>query len=126
MCSQDALRAELQGLQATNAALGDDITKLKALWGLWDPASFRPRAPKVHITGACVVVQVSGTTPAPDVMAVDSVRVQQGSEDGPVFRSVPTDRDVSFPRLGPAEKIRLQWEVAGVLGPWSSWTHAVS
>ncbi len=92
------------------------------MWGLVDPA---PKPPAVAaIDGSRIVVKIAGTTPAPALLAVEAVEVQQ--ECGPITAVAPTAAVVEIPRVAFEERLRLRWLKDGVRGPWSDWVPVVS
>ncbi len=92
------------------------------MWGLVDPA---PKPPVVTtIDGSRIVVKIAGTTPAPALLAVEGVEVQQ--ECGPITAVVSTAADVTLARTTPSDRLRLRWLKDGVHGPWSGWVPVVS
>ena len=92
-----------------------------AIWGI----DVAPKPPAVAtIDGIRVVVQIAGTIPAPALVAVEGVEVQQ--ECGTVTAVAPTAAVVEVPRVACEERLRLRWLRNGVGGPWSNWTAVVS
>ena len=92
-----------------------------AIWGM----DVAPKPPAVAtIDGIRVVVQIAGTIPAPALVAVEGVEVQQ--ECGTVRVVAPTAAVVEVPRVACEERLRLRWLRNGVGGPWSNWTAVVS
>ena len=92
------------------------------MWGLVDPA---PKPPTVTtIDGSRIMVKIAGTTPAPALLAVEAVEVQQ--ECGPITAVAPTAAVAEVPRVACEERLRLRWLRNGVGGPWSNWTAVVS
>ena len=92
-----------------------------AIWGM----DVAPKPPVIAtIDGIRVVVQIAGTIPAPALVAVEGVEVQQ--ECGTVIVVAPTAAVVEVPRVACEERLRLRWLRNGVGGPWSNWTAVVS
>ena len=92
-----------------------------AIWGM----DVAPKPPVIAtIDGIRVVVQIAGTIPAPALVAVEGVEVQQ--ECGTVTAVAPTAAVVEVPRVACEERLRLRWLRNGVGGPWSNWTAVVS
>ena len=92
-----------------------------AIWGM----DVAPKPPVIAtIDGIRVVVQIAGTIPAPALVAVEGVEVQQ--ECGTVTVVAPTAAVVEVPRVACEERLRLRWLRNGVGGPWSNWTAVVS
>ena len=92
-----------------------------AIWGM----DVAPKPPVVAtIDGIRVVVRIAGTIPAPALVAVEGVEVQQ--ECGTVTAVAPTAAVVEVPRVACEERLRLRWLRNGVGGPWSNWTAVVS
>ena len=92
-----------------------------AIWGI----DVAPKPPAVAtIDGIRVVVRIAGTIPAPALVAVEGVEVQQ--ECGTVTVVAPTAAVVEVPRVACEERLRLRWLRNGVGGPWSNWTAVVS
>ena len=92
-----------------------------AIWGM----DVAPKPPVIAtIDGIRVVVQIAGTIPAPALVAVQGVEVQQ--ECGTVTAVAPTAAVVEVPRVACEERLRLRWLRNGVGGPWSNWTAVVS
>ncbi len=92
-----------------------------AIWGI----DVAPKPPAVAtIDGIRVVVQIAGTIPAPALVAVEGVEVQQ--ECGTVRVVAPTAAVAEVPRVVCEERLRLRWLRNGVGGPWSNWTAVVS
>ena len=92
-----------------------------AIWGM----DVAPKPPVIAtIDGIRVVVQIAGTIPAPALVAVQGVEVQQ--ECGTVRVVAPTAAVVEVPRVACEERLRLRWLRNGVGGPWSNWTAVVS
>ena len=92
-----------------------------AIWGM----DVAPKPPAVAtIDGIRVVVRIAGTIPAPALVAVEGVEVQQ--ECGTVRVVAPTAAVVEVPRVACEEKLRLRWLRNGVGGPWSNWMAVVS
>ena len=91
------------------------------IWGI----DVAPKPPAVAtIDGIRVVVRIAGTIPAPALVAVEGVEVQQ--ECGTVTVIAPTAAVVEVPRVACEERLRLRWLRNGVGGPWSNWTAVVS
>ncbi len=83
-----------------------------------------PEPPVVTaIDGSRIVVKIAGTTPAPALLAVEGVEVQQ--ECGTVTVVVSTAADVTLARTAPSDRLRLRWLKDGVRGPWSDWVPVV-
>ena len=92
-----------------------------AIWGM----DVAPKPPVIAtIDGIRVVVQIAGTIPAPALVAVEGVEVQQ--ECGTARVVAPTAAVVEVPRVACEERLRLRWLRNGVGGPWSNWTAVVS
>ena len=92
-----------------------------AIWGM----DVAPKPPVIAtIDGIRVVVRIAGTIPAPALVAVEGVEVQQ--ECGTVTAVAPTAAVVEVPRVACEERLRLRWLRNGVGGPWSNWTAVVS
>ena len=92
-----------------------------AIWGM----DVAPKPPVIAtIDGIRVVVQIAGTIPAPALVAVEGVEVQQ--ECGTVRVVAPTAAVFEVPRVACEERLRLRWLRNGVGGPWSNWTAVVS
>ena len=92
-----------------------------AIWGM----DVAPKPPVIAtIDGIRVVVRIAGTIPAPALVAVEGVEVQQ--ECGTVRVVAPTAAVVEVPRVACEERLRLRWLRNGVGGPWSNWTAVVS
>ena len=92
-----------------------------AIWGM----DVAPKPPVIAtIDGIRVVVRIAGTIPAPALVAVEGVEVQQ--ECGTVTVVAPTAAVVEVPRVACEERLRLRWLRNGVGGPWSNWTAVVS
>ena len=92
-----------------------------AIWGM----DVAPKPPVVAtIDGIRIVVRIAGTIPAPALVAVEGVEVQQ--ECGPVTAVVSTAADVTLARTTPSDRLRLRWLKDGVRGPWSDWVPVVS
>ena len=92
-----------------------------AIWGM----DVAPKPPAVAtIDGIRVVVRIAGTIPAPALVAVQGVEVQQ--ECGTVRVVAPTAAVAEVPRVACEERLRLRWLRNGVGGPWSNWTAVVS
>ena len=92
-----------------------------AIWGM----DVAPKPPVIAtIDGIRVVVRIAGTIPAPALVAVEGVEVQQ--ECGTVRVVAPTAAVVEAPRVACEERLRLRWLRNGVGGPWSNWTAVVS
>ena len=92
-----------------------------AIWGM----DVAPKPPVIAtIDGIRVVVQIAGTIPAPALVAVEGVEVQQ--ECGTVRVVAPTAAVAEVPRVACEERMRLRWLRNGVGGPWSNWTAVVS
>ena len=87
-------------------------------WGVPKP----PAITLIH--GTRVTVRIAGTTPAPALLVVEGVEVQQ--ECGTVTVVAPTAAVVEVPRVACEERLRLRWLRNGVGGPWSNWTAVVS
>ena len=84
-----------------------------------------PKPPVIAtIDGIRVVVRIAGTIPAPALVAVEGVEVQQ--ECGTARVVAPTAAVVEVPRVACEERLRLRWLRNGVGGPWSNWTAVVS
>jgi hypothetical protein len=95
---------------------------LMVLWGLVD---VKPKPPAIaHVDGSVIVVRIAGTIPAPALLAVEGVEVQQ--EFGPITTVVPTAANVTLARTAPSDRLRLRWKSVGVGGPWSDWVPVVS
>ncbi len=93
--------------------------------GALDLSAVAPKPPAVvAIDGSRIVVRIADTTPAPTLLAVEAVELQQ--ECGPVTAVTPTAIDVTLSRTTPSDRLRLRWLKDGVGGPWSSWVSAVS
>ena len=91
------------------------------IWGI----DVAPKPPAVAtIDGIRVVVRIAGTIPAPALVAVEGVEVQQ--ECGTARVVAPTAAVVEVPRVACEERLRLRWLKDGVGGPWSNWTAVVS
>ena len=91
------------------------------IWGM----DVAPKPPAVaNIDGTRVVVRIAGTIPAPALVAVEGVEVQQ--ECGTARVVAPTAAVVEVPRVACEERLRLRWLRNGVGGPWSNWTAVVS
>jgi hypothetical protein len=87
--------------------------------------SVPPEPPAIaRVDGSVIVVRIAGTTPAPALLAVEAVDVQQ--ECGPVTVVVPTAADVTLARTTSSDRLRLRWRIGGVGGPWSDWVPVVS
>ena len=92
-----------------------------AIWGM----DVAPKPPVIAtIDGIRVVVRIAGTIPAPALVAVEGVEVQQ--ECGTARVVAPTAAVVEVPRVACEERLRLRWLRNGVGGPWSNWTAVVS
>ncbi len=84
-----------------------------------------PERPAITtIDGSRIVVRIAGTTPAPALLAVEGVEVQQ--ECGPITAVAPTAADATLARTTPSDRLRLRWLKDGVRGPWSDWVPVVS
>ena len=93
--------------------------------GALDLSTVTPKPPTVAaIDGSRIVVKIAGTTPAPALLAVEGVEVQQ--ECGPITAVAPTAADVTLARTIPSDRLRLRWLKDGVRGPWSDWVLVVS
>ncbi len=91
------------------------------IWGI----DVAPKPPVVAtIDGTRVTVRIAGTIPAPALVAVQGVEVQQ--ECGTVRVVAPTAAVAEVPRVACEERLRLRWLRNGVGGPWSNWTAVVS
>ena len=98
---------------------------LERTLGALDLSTVAPKPPAVAaIDGSRIVVKIAGTTPAPTLLAVEGVEVQQ--ECGPVTAVVSTAADVTLARTTPSDRLRLRWLKDGVRGPWSDWVPVVS
>ena len=84
------------------------------MWGV-------PRPPVIAhiIDGSQIVVRISDTTPAPALLAVEGVEVQQ--EHGPVTFAPSTATEVELTLAMPSQRLRLRWMSGGVGGTWSAW-----
>ena len=92
-----------------------------AIWGM----DVAPKPPVIAtIDGIRVVVQIAGTIPAPALVAVEGVEVQQECDTVTVV--APTAAVAEVPRVVCEERLRLRWLRNGVGGPWSNWTAVVS
>ncbi len=67
-------------------------------------------------------MRVAGTTPAPALLAVEGVEVQQ--ERGSVTFAPSTATEVELTLAMPSQRLRLRWMSGGVGGPWSDWVSA--
>ncbi len=67
-------------------------------------------------------MRVAGTTPAPALLVVEGVEVQQ--ERGPVTFAPSTATEVELTLAMPNQRLRLRWASGGVGGPWSRWVSA--
>jgi hypothetical protein len=86
-----------------------------------------PEPPIVTVfDGSRIVVRVAGTIPAPEVLAVERVEVQQAPGSIGVIAAAPTDSVVELKLVTAKDRLRLRWVLAGVGGPWSEWTLVVS
>jgi len=84
-----------------------------------------PERPAITtIDGSRIVVKIAGATPAPALLAVEGVEVQQ--ECGPITAVAPTAAVTEVPRVAYEERLRLRWLKGGVHGPWSDWVPVVS
>ncbi len=98
---------------------------LERTLGALDLSTVAPKPPAVAaIDGSRIVVEMAGTTPAPALLTVKGVEVQQ--ECGPITAVAPTAAVVVFPRVAYEERLRLRWLKGGVRGPWSDWVPVVS
>ena len=135
-CSALALHSFLRG-----KACGSALPLLSALWslplflflqaalertlGALDLSTVAPKPPAVAaIDGSRIVVRIAGTTPAPALLAVEAVEVQQ--ECGPVTAVAPTAAVAEISRVAYEERLRLRWRSGGVGGPLSDWVPVVS
>jgi hypothetical protein len=79
-----------------------------------------PKPPVITlIHGTRVLVQIAGTTPAPALLVVEGVEVQQ--ECGTVTAAAPTAAEIELTLATPNQRLRLRWMSGGVGGPWSAW-----
>ena len=79
-----------------------------------------PKPPAITLLDyARVLVRIAGSTPAPALLVVEGVEVQQ--ECGTVTVVAPTATEVELTLAIPSEGLRLRWMSGGVGGPWSSW-----
>ncbi len=79
-----------------------------------------PKPPVITlIHGTRVTVRIAGTTPAPALLAVEGVEVQQ--EHGPVTFAPSTATEVELTLAMSSQRLRLRWMSGGVGGPWSAW-----
>ena len=83
------------------------------MWGV-------PKPPVITlIHGTRVTVRIAGTTPAPALLAVEGVEVQQ--EHGSATFALSTATEVALTLAMPSQRLRLRWMSGGVGGPWSDW-----
>ena len=82
-----------------------------------------PKPPVITlIHGTRVTVRIVDTTPAPALLVVEGVEVQQ--EHGPVTFAPSTATEVELTLAMPSQRLRLRWMSGGVGGPWSDWVSA--
>ena len=87
--------------------------QVAGVWGV-------PKPPVITlIHGTRVTVRIAGTTPAPALLVVEGVEVQQ--EHGPVTFTPCTATEVELTLAMPSQRLRLRWMSGGVGGPWSAW-----
>ncbi len=67
-------------------------------------------------------MRIADTTPAPALLVVEGVEVQQ--EHGPVTFVPSTATEVELTLAMPSQRLRLRWQSGGVGGPWSDWVSA--
>ncbi len=97
-------------------ARGEQAGTTSRAWGV-------PKPPVITlIHGTRVTVRIAGTTPAPALLAVEGVEVQQ--EHGPVSFAPCTATEVELTLAMSSQRLRLRWMSGGVGGPWSDWVSA--
>jgi hypothetical protein len=79
-----------------------------------------PKPPVITlIHGTRVTVRIAGITPAPALLVVEGMEVQQ--EHGPVTFAPCTATEVELTLAMPSQRLRLRWMSGGMGGPWSDW-----
>jgi hypothetical protein len=87
------------------------------VWGV-------PKPPVIAhiIDGVQIVVRIAGITPAPALLVVEGVEVQQEHGSATFVPSTATEAELTLAM--PSQRLRLRWMSSGVGGPWSDWVSA--